>query len=669
MAGAGAQPDIQGPYGPANEAYTVTAPNGTGQADIAVETKKLNSMLGCDQSHPCSLAIVPGQGGDALTKPPTCANHTLDSALAVPNYTFSSTYGSCSWADRIIVPLQFSPAVTGCPLASPAFTADGSPVLARAMQQWLTGLCAGAHGLGVLYNGEIGEPQSMIATYNGLADIALTTRPASADSADGVHPTGSKTYVYAPLAITAGSVAYWMDNPATGQPYANLKLNQRLLTKLLTTSYNFSGDGCVPVVTRPPGLGCDAGVNNNPGTLYADPEFTKLNPGVQPPLSGGAQFQVPTVQSGNFDLTWTVTRWIGADATAAAFIKGTADPWNMHINTSYKGMAYPTDSFLSQDPYPVIQHKYSPVFPPERVAQYQAQNWDPGTSWEKDVTGNYPKDSPQAPGARSLISVMSNGDAAAYTFPVMAIPNAAGKYVQPTTASMTAAAQHLVSIGSGVQQASLTNTDPNAYPLTTIVYAMVPTSGISHTKAAAIARFLDSVAGSGQQSGTAPGQLAVGYAPLPASMRAQTQKIATEVANQSGGTPGGNGNGRGNGGNGSGPIGTGTGSGSGATPGGSSGLSPSPGRTLGHNAGKTSASLPGAHGPGITTLAVAHPQTAAFTRFALPAVLIAGGLAGLGGSSALAGSGGVVGRVRRTVGRIPHRWGPGIAGTVIGRKP
>ena len=640
MAGQGAQPDIQGPYGPSNAVFVTTSADGTGQAGIAIETGVLNTMLGCTSSSPCSLAIIPGQGGNGLDTPPKCSDHSLDATLAAPNYTFNSSYGGCSWNNRIMVPLRFSPAATGCQVSNPAFTADGSPVLARAMQQWLTGLCGEPHGFGVLYDSEVGEPEAIGDTFDGLSDIALTSRPASADHDIIVNPPAGRSYVYAPLAITAASVAYWMDDPATGQPYTGLRLNQRLLVKLLTTSYNFGGDGCLPKVRHAAGLGCDSGVNNNPRNLYEDPEFQQLNPGVQAPPGGGGQFQVPTVQAGNYDLTWTVTRWIAADSAAGSFIGGTPDPWHMHIDTAYKGMAYPTDSFLSQDQYQVISRQFSPVYPPERVALYQSENWDPGTQWQKDpVTGNFPANSPEAPGARSLTAIMGDGDAAAYSFPVMAIPNAAGRYVQPTQASMAAAAAHLVSSGSGTEQVDLASTDPAVYPLTVVVYAMVPTSGLYHPRATAIARFLDYVASTGQRAGVASGELPPGYLPLPASMRAQTRQIAARVAREfgpkptpanGGGTPGAS------------PAAGGTPSGA-ATP------APAPGGTLGSKTPGSSVSLPAARSsqPSVTVMAVAHPVAATSTRFALPALLIVGGLAAVAGSAALATAADAATRLRR----------------------
>ena len=72
------------------------------------------------------------------------------------------------------------------------------------------------------------------------------------------------------------------------------------------------------------------------------------------------------------------------------------------------------------------------------------------------------------------------------------------------------------------------------YPLTMVIYAAAPTSGVSHAKAAAIAKFIDYAAGAGQSPGLLPGQLPPGFLPLTAKLRAQARKAAQEVRNQTG---------------------------------------------------------------------------------------------------------------------------------------
>jgi hypothetical protein len=88
--------------------------------------------------------------------------------------------------------------------------------------------------------------------------------------------------------------------------------------------------------------------------------------------------------------------------------------------------------------------------------------------------------------------------------------------------------------GSGTLQVNPHSTDPAVYPLTMVIYAMAPTSGLPHAKAAAIARFIDYAAGRGQVPGIRPGQLPAGYLPLPPALRAQARTAAQEILHQTG---------------------------------------------------------------------------------------------------------------------------------------
>ena len=60
-----------------------------------------------------------------------------------------------------------------------------------------------------------------------------------------------------------------------------LNLDPRLIAKLLTQSYDFVGVGCTGPTSS--GIGCDSAVDGNPGSLFADPEFKKLNRRILPP--------------------------------------------------------------------------------------------------------------------------------------------------------------------------------------------------------------------------------------------------------------------------------------------------------------------------------------------------------------------------------------------------
>src|SRR5215467_2587610 len=528
-----------GPAGIPNTQYAITTAADTGQANIDIETNLENSFLGCDQAHPCSLVIVPGQGG----QPTNCNDHSGDVALfgagtALASNTFSLVQGSsgqCSWNDRIVIPLSFAPTPNGCPQRNAAFSAAGSPMMFDAMQQWLTKLCAGRGGMTINYDPTLGEPTAVTNAVAKTDDVALTTLPASAD---GIS-TGGRPFVYAPIAVTAVSVAYWIDDTSTGQQLGGLQLNQRLMAKLLTTSYN-PDLACKGV---PPPDNCDPGVEHNPFNIFFDPEFRALDPAIHrgvrtKPVYTGQINVVPTVQFGPSDMTWTMTRWIGAAPDASSFLTGTFDPYGMHVNTYYLGLKYPTSTFRAQDPTLWWFNEYQPVSPLSKAVAYQAANQDSGAnvaSVNPNGTITYTKDPPEPVGDRALIAIVDQGDAARDHFPTAAIPNAAGDSVQPTNSAMAAALKHMISDGSGTLQMNLTNKDPRAYPLTIVIYAMAPTSGLSHAKAEAVARFLEFAAAAGQNPGVQPGQLPRGYLPLTAKLRAQTRRAAREVAAQEGG--------------------------------------------------------------------------------------------------------------------------------------
>ena len=617
-----------GPFGPMNTAYATTSPNGKGQVDIQILIAAQNQMLGCGVSHRCSLVIVPSQGGNTLASRPACADHSADQGgTDEGQYAFSGQTGQCSWADRIVVPLDFAPVATNCPIKTASFSALGSPMLDRAIEQWIAALCAQPNPLTITYNPAITEPEAIQDLPLGLGDIALTSRP-------GPTQLGGRHYAYAPLAISAVSIAYWVDNPVTGQPVTTLRLDQRLVAKLITQSYDFQNEGCGNG-PAPPVIGCDAAVDANPVTLFADPEFRRLNPHVATPSGYGAAFQIPTVQSGHSDMTWQLTRWIAASGDARGFMAGQFDPWGMHVNTDYLGLRYPIDSFTGQDNYPVIAHKYSPDFPLSAVDQLQAENWDNGTDWEKDQTGNFPKDPIQVPGERALFAIGDQGSAAAFKFPVAEIQNDRGRYVAPTVRSMTAALSSLTSTGgNGVtQQVDFARQAASAYPLTMVIYAMVPTSGTSAAKAAAIARFLDFAAGPGQRRGLAVGELPPGFVPLTARMRAQALHAALMVARQAGDRHAAS------------PHPASSPAASGASGQGSASVNdPSP------TAAATPAGTP-APSPSVVTIALKDARTAGALRYALPALLAVGGFAMLGGASLLASTSGAA-LARRSLGRL-----------------
>ena len=161
--------------------------------------------------------------------------------------------------------------------------------------------------------------------------------------------------------------------------------------------------------------------------MFADPEFKKLNPAVQPVSGLGAAFQVPTVQSGaerhDLDRDPLDRRQRGR----RKFQQGNPTPGACGSTPTTRRPTYPIDAFTARTPTRSSRTGTVPLFPLSLAYSYQAENWDPGTSWEKDQDRQLPQGSDPIPGRAGLIAILDQASAAAFRFPVAEIPNAAGR--------------------------------------------------------------------------------------------------------------------------------------------------------------------------------------------------------------------------------------------------
>ncbi len=546
-------------------AFAVTTSHGTGSTDVQILTTlqvqgATPDGLYCDTTHPCSLVVVPGQGGVSNED----CSHAIDADDdSVGSITGPTAVGSadftilantvpnpwlCSWDKKIVIPLHFAPATDDCPHVTPDFTAEGSPMLAATMAQWQTGICTGANSVQVSYNGTDNEEEARDDFQSGITDVAFTTLPLTGSAP---HP-----FTYAPVAVSAVSEAYYVDNANTGLPYTTIKLTPLLLAKQLTTSYDYDGWACKEPKSDPYGgtppsqwnsKQCDNAVNGTiPESIFEDPDFLKYNPGswdLEVLQNDSGAFDSPDIVGGDSDMTWVMTSWVAADKEAEAFLNGKASG-GVNLNSDYRGVQYPVSQISAADPFPEMQSQFQQEFPLYTVVGDLVNGVEQGVEWEpEDNTIGPPSfdyetswTSNNPPGTRDLWAIVDEADAELNVFPVAYLKNAAGKFVQPTVPAMLAAVKDMTAGSDGLLSMNFAKKDPAAYPLTMVIYAVVPTGGISKAKAAAIARFLDYVATRGQQPGSAPGDLAAGYAPLPQSLRQQTLAAAYDVLHQTGDT-------------------------------------------------------------------------------------------------------------------------------------
>ena len=113
--------------------------------------------------------------------------------------------------------------------------------------------------------------------------------------------------------------------------------------------------------------------------------------------------------------------------------------------------------------------------------------------------------------------------------PTIAIQNAAGAYVAPGVASMTAALQDAtMDPTTNLVTFNASPTDAAAYPIPVMSYLVVPTSGLAPAKATALAAFIKFVLGS-----TGQGEVEqMGAAGVTPAMVTAGLKVADEVAAQ-----------------------------------------------------------------------------------------------------------------------------------------
>jgi hypothetical protein len=467
------------PDGPSNWQDTVTAPDGSGEVAIQLFTRRESAALGCADDTGCSLVVVPNYG-DAD------GNGATELSLDAP----------WAWANRTVVPLTFLPLDVTCPLTGKSVDVEGSPVAARLLASWRARTCTLDKGPVRIDYTAIGEPQTRTDVTGGSTDVGLVIDPLNAETASD-HGA-----VYAPVAASSLVVAYQIDD-AEGRPVRDLKLNARLVAKLITASYRTGGNDAVA---------------GNPFNLFHDPEFLALNQGVDWP--DGSPGNHPLLLADISDTTLALTRWIEADPAARAFIAGKADPWGMHVNSHYKKIALPFDTFAVLDR--AQSDFFAPVQELDALARQTSIAQFPGaiTSIENGVSV-ISKPPRQNPGSREVIGIIDAASAADFRLSTARLLNTGGAYVAPSTTGVLAALAHSKPNADKVTRSvDLTSKDKAIYPLSLLVSAVASTKAEKSVRTS-VSTFLDYAAGAGQVSGDEIGRLPAGYVPLPASLRSQ----------------------------------------------------------------------------------------------------------------------------------------------------
>ncbi|MFB7587984.1 hypothetical protein [Streptomyces sp. NPDC056169] len=679
--------------GDTNEEYfAATQPDGTGEAAVNLQSTREAPHLGCGdpigtggnvRGRNCWLVVVPR------------GSHEPDGSTGNNQRLHSSPFSTTNWNQRMVFPLDFLPVREACPADKAERRMTGSELVTDALTSWQAALCAdGATRFTFTQRGEDLARGNLLNPTSTSPGLAFTVEPV-----DGGEKAG---FVHAPVAVNALAVGLYWEADKIGR-VKDLKLSARLLAKLLTYSYPYDVRALSYTAPAPDHL------KDNPQSIVRDPEFLKLNPEFENSLQAPQKYPGGILLSAErSDTTRVVWSYLRSNAEARAFLEGKPDPWGMRINPYFKDLGLATagsDEFPKADPtetelslgekritYGVTERS------PYAIDLHDAARWvRRGTNNAKDqVAEDSATSGPKLvgvdvlPGDRRAYGITDAASASRYQLQIAALPDADGTYVRPTTASMLKAVEQFKdSAVPGVLAPDPARAAHGAYPLTMVTYAAASTKLPADARKD-YARVLRYAAGAGQKQGTAPGELPLGYAPLPAKLKLQAEAAAgrlergvpagpgTTAGGTGSGSASGSGSGSGSGSDGgtdSGSAGTGSsgsasgsgaGSGSGGTTGssgsdtgsgsGAGGGSASGGGTGGGAGAPTTATDPpssapppasggggngsgGAPGEKLADTGSTPSQVLGVIRWVLLAVLLAGGIAGLAGPAVLAFAG------------------------------
>jgi hypothetical protein len=549
----------------------VTNPEGDGQQQFETLTATQAPGLGCGQeasdgsAQGCWLVIVPR----GTYEPNGYQINT--NAYGSTDYINTSPLSATNWDMRIQIHLDYSPVGSFCPpgtLERPTF---GTQLMARAMQSWELALNQASNCSRIFGYSAVPEATSTLnLEAGGDAGLAFTTVPIGSEAArDGdPPPTNLPTMLYAPVAVAATDFGFNINQGSSGYVSTPVKLTSVLLAKALTQSYredlpDYYTGGIPAGVT--PTAGSDPGIDDgpswslsNPFNISEDPTFQALNPGVPATPVGPIAPLLTEDHSGTNQQVW---QWIQGSSAATTWLGGTPDAsdGNMAVDPDYQSLNLGTDTDMDSFPraYSTCLNlgTYTPTGGSAKPVQKCSLDLLPYTNSYQTaaaavLSGNDPDNNGQwddiatAPdgsggwwlseGIEPLGQIWMWGlsdtpDLAAYgLIPAQLCDDAGTSCVGPSVTSVGIAVSSATADSSGLLQVNPASPGSGGYPLTQIIYAAVPTN----QSAAALtdyANLISYAVGTGQTTGTTPGDLPPGYLPLPSSLVTQAQSVVTQL--------------------------------------------------------------------------------------------------------------------------------------------
>ncbi|MDR3361027.1 MAG: hypothetical protein LBO20_10400, partial [Bifidobacteriaceae bacterium] len=312
-------------FGPqtTNERFELVDQTKTARFLFDVQSAASQPYLGCgDQASAtgsrCWLVIVP-RGAKLSSVDRGCSMVPNSGMEGIGLQKGSPIDPDCDyWSNRVVVPLDFRPTGPACPAGSVERLVVGAEAAAAAFGSWQAGICrSGGSAYALTTAADTAVRGQLLAGQTGMA---VTARPLAkewlVEGAD-LDQLAAAQIVYAPLAVSAGAVAFLHNNQ--GAKEAEVRLTPRLIAKLMTHSYPKDQPLCYYSSSLMEGTGWEGCVAT--GALGDDPEFRALNP------TGFQSFQGSLIMTGPnaSDAIAQLWSYLQADEAAAAFLSGEPD--------------------------------------------------------------------------------------------------------------------------------------------------------------------------------------------------------------------------------------------------------------------------------------------------------------------------------------------------------
>lgn len=557
--------------------YARTGADGTGSTYFQMQNNTESPGLGCGalvtdssasggtDNEPCWLVVIPRGDVEVNTQVKTGAS--LAQALD------SSPLSATNWDQRIVFRLNFEPVTSACSIGADEVEVAGDEQPANAMSSWEAGLCAQYPDAPYSYS-ELSDDEARNQLPTGEPGLQFVSQPL-------VTPFGqtAPNVYYAPVAVDALTIAFYIQEPP-GSPHAGdqelqLNLNARLVAKLLTQSYQDAVADNNPYTDVP---------KQNPVDLTTDPEFLALNPQYAGLNFGADNIPDVILPFGTADSYTQLWTWINGDPQARAFLNGFADNdvsdndanfgtaglSGMTVNPNYQGLQLPLDEFPTTDPYcqqptavttvnpetPLCGIALHPYFNTMNLGTLAASQGNQGlrTQWNvSDNFGSWGSTPAEADGSIAIMALTDAASAAQYDLPTARLcgdetepASLIGQPISAQTLDQDCVGATPAAMDLAVEDAQPSAADPSVlipnphsvdtfqYPLTTITYAATVPDALTTVQGQQYSQLLDYIAGPGEVTGLAPGDLAPGYAPLPAALAKQTADVATAITTYAG---------------------------------------------------------------------------------------------------------------------------------------